>query len=149
MAGTYRVVESQPASWLDGQDTPGTVDGVDAGVASANDRITNIDLLWGSTGIEYNFGELLPGSIEGVVHADLNRNCVFEPFESPIANVKIELLNAQGRVLATTYTNAQGALSIRRTWRRAPTPSGKRSRRAIFRAARRLDRTAATTPYRI
>ncbi len=107
-AGTYRVIESQPADWLDGQDTAGRVDGVDSGIVSANDTINQVELLWGSAGTDYNFGELLPGSIQGVVHADLDRDCIFDPNEAPIAHVKIELLNASGVVIATTYTNNQG-----------------------------------------
>lgn len=107
-AGTYEVVETQPASWLDGKDTPGTVDGAGSGSVIANDSLGNIVLLWGSSGVEYNFGELLPGSIQGVVHADTDRDCIFDPTEDPIANVKIELLNAQSTVIATTYTNDQG-----------------------------------------
>ena len=63
-AGTYSVVEVQPAGWLDGKDTPGNSGGV-ADVSPPGDRISQITLNWGVNGIEYNFGELLPGSIAG------------------------------------------------------------------------------------
>ena len=107
-AGTYRLVESQPSDWLDGKDAAGRVDGLESGTVSANDTISGATLLWGSTGIEYNFGELLPGTIQGIVHADLDRDCVFDPTEHPISGVKIELLGAGGAVLATTYTDNHG-----------------------------------------
>ncbi len=107
-AGNYSILESQPDNWLDGKDTAGRVDTVPSGSAATNDRISNVELLWGSSGVEYNFGELLPGSIQGFVHADLNRNCIFESFEDPIANVKVELLDARGEVIGTTYTSDQG-----------------------------------------
>ena len=68
--GLYHVVEVlQPAGWLDGRDTAGTVDGQTRGTAFSNlDRIENIVLAGGSVGAEYNFGELLPVEIHGNVH---------------------------------------------------------------------------------
>ena len=107
-AGGFRVVESQPANWLDGQDTPGTIDGTPAGSRTANDTLQIERLRWGSTGENYNFGEFLPGTLQGTVHADLNRNCYFDTNEWPIAGVRIELLGANGVVVATTQTNASG-----------------------------------------
>ena len=107
-AGGYRLVENQPTDWLDGQDTPGTIDGAPAGSRVANDTLQIERLRWGSTGEDYNFGEFLPGTLQGVVHADLNRNCYFDTNEWPIAGVKIELLDRQGVVVATTFTNSSG-----------------------------------------
>ncbi len=62
--GTYRIVEvQQPAAYLDGLDTAGTVDGVTRGTAvNPGDNIENIFLGGGTRGIEYNFGEILPAS---------------------------------------------------------------------------------------
>ena len=77
-AGTYTVVEVQPAGWLDGKDTPGNSGGV-ADVSPPGDKISQITLTWGVDGIEYNFGELLPGSIAGRVHADRrHEDCDFD-----------------------------------------------------------------------
>ena len=75
---------------------------------ATNDVLSDAQLRWGSTGVDYNFGELLPGSIQGLVFADLDRDCVFDPTEYPIAGVKIELLNERGTVVATTFTNSAG-----------------------------------------
>ena len=61
-AGTYAVMEIHPAGWLDGIDTPGNLGGV-ADVSPPGDMISQIMINWGQMGIEYNFGELLPGSI--------------------------------------------------------------------------------------
>ena len=73
-----------------------------------------VSLLEGTAGLNYNFGELKPGSISGKVHADLNGNCVFEPSdgEHPLAGVAIELLNENGQVidgrpLSLDYDNEQ------------------------------------------
>ena len=63
--GTYRIVEvQQPAGYLDGLDTAGTVDGVRRGTAvNPGDSIEDIFLGGGTRGIEYNFGEILPVSL--------------------------------------------------------------------------------------
>ncbi|MFT5527519.1 MAG: serine-aspartate repeat-containing protein C/D/E, partial [Pirellulaceae bacterium] len=43
--GVYQVVEDHPATWIDGLDTPGTVDGVDSGsVSNPGDSLVQIDL---------------------------------------------------------------------------------------------------------
>ncbi len=108
-ADQYTLVETQPSGWLDGLDTPGTVDGRNSGVADmAGDALRSVVLKWGSEGLEYNFGELLPGSIQGLVHADTERNCTLDPGEALIAGVTIELLDGEGRVLAKTTTDSQG-----------------------------------------
>ncbi len=61
--GTYRVQEVQPAGYLDGKDTLGTIGGTIRG-AVAQDQF-EIQLGASENGVEYNFGErgLLPGSI--------------------------------------------------------------------------------------
>jgi hypothetical protein len=66
--------------------------------------ISQIAINWGQTGFEYNFGELLPGSIAGrvVVCADAVGSDV------PIPGVRVDLLDAQGNVLQTTFTDVDG-----------------------------------------
>jgi protocatechuate 3,4-dioxygenase beta subunit len=108
-AGQYSVRESQPSGWRDGLDAAGTIAGAPVGTAqNPGDLLTAITLGWGRRGIEYNFGELLPASLTGRVHEDLSRNCTFDADEKPIGGVVVELLNAEGVVLATTRTDALG-----------------------------------------
>ena len=107
-AGKYTVVENQPAGWVDGQDSLGTVDGVPNGVR-ANDRLSQITLKWGQAGTEYNFGELQWSRIAGYVFSDPNQNCVREDSEAALAGVVIELLDETGRVVATQQTQADGS----------------------------------------
>jgi len=108
-ADTYSVVESQPTGFLDGKDTPGTVDGVAVGQAvNPGDEIEDVQLRWGDDAVQYNFGELLTGSIEGFVHTELNDDCVFDDTEDPIAGVTVELLDEDGLVIATTETDGNG-----------------------------------------
>lgn len=52
--GTYKVNETQPAGYMDGKDSVGSVGGT-----LANDMISDINLVSGANGINYNFGERL------------------------------------------------------------------------------------------
>ena len=108
-AGTYKVQELQPSSYVDGKDQTGTVNGITRG-ESMNDMHVNIELKGGEKGIRHNFGEIQLASVSGFVHADMNGNCTLDANSSdePLANVTLELLNADGQVVATTQTNANG-----------------------------------------
>ncbi len=110
--GTYRVVEVvQPANYIDGLDTPGTVNGTPRGtVVNPGDSLENILLGGGQAGINYNFGEIEPGSISGVVHlTDKYGNCFSEEaLNRPLAGVTVMLRDAQGNILKTTTTNDKG-----------------------------------------
>jgi serine-aspartate repeat-containing protein C/D/E len=102
--GTYSVREVQPAIWLDGKDKEGSHGGV-----ATNDLISQIVLDFGDDAVEYNFGELKPGSIRGTVHADPGEDCNFDDPQNMLEGVRIDLLDASGNVLATTFTDENGA----------------------------------------
>lgn len=103
--GTYTISEVQPLDWLDGMDAAGTAGGT---ATNPGDTIAGAVLTPGLHADEYNFGELLPASIRGRVHADTNGNCTLDPGEKPIAGVTIQLFDAHGTLVATTKTNAAG-----------------------------------------
>ena len=104
--GTYTVRQAeQPAGWYDGKETVGSAGGT---ADHAGDKITDIKLDPGVQAIAYNFGELPPGSIAGSVFRDDDGDGSHDAGEPAIANVKIELLDANGNVVATTYTDANG-----------------------------------------
>lgn len=105
-AGEYHVHQTQPGDFIDGRDTLGTVDGSAAG--QVMDDMFWVTLDGGDNGVEYNFGELMPASISGLVHVDENGNCIHEDGEIVLADVTIELLDASGAVIATTTTDANG-----------------------------------------
>ena len=108
-AGTYALQETQPAGYLDGTDAAGTVGGAAAGTAvNPGDEIRDVPLRWGDAGRDYDFGELLSGSLAGYVHTELDGDCEFDAAESPLAGVTVELLDRSGQVLATTQTDAGG-----------------------------------------
>ncbi|MFN3152565.1 SdrD B-like domain-containing protein [Bremerella sp.] len=107
--GVYRIVETQPTGYLDGLDAAGTINGSTVGSATnPGDVIHTIDLKFGQSGIEYDFGEVLPTSIGGFVHVDPNQDCIFDPGEQPLSGVKITLLDESGNEIATTFTDANG-----------------------------------------
>ncbi len=104
--GKYTVRETQPVGYFQG----GQKAGSGGGNASVADVISSIDLSAGSQFTDYDFCEVLPGSLAGVVFADLDFDCLLDANESTLAGVKIELLDSTtGAVLASTLTNAQGA----------------------------------------
>jgi protocatechuate 3,4-dioxygenase beta subunit len=105
--GVYTIREVQPAGYLDGLDTAGSAGGT---AINPGDQIVSIPLnkASGQTEINYDFGELLPGSIKGRVFADPDRNCEFGPESWPIADVTVWLLDANGNRIRSTKTNADG-----------------------------------------
>ncbi|MEN1678763.1 MAG: SdrD B-like domain-containing protein [Planctomycetota bacterium] len=102
--GKYTVIESQPAGYYDGKDTPGST----GGTAAVNDVIAEIMLAFGDNSVENNFGELLGGSIAGRVHASTGPDCDFDSPDILLEGVTIELLDAAGAVIETTTTDANG-----------------------------------------
>ncbi len=112
--GEYKIREQQPDDFDDGKDTVGTVDGVTNG-EHGNDEFCVIILDGGDEGVEYNFGELKLAEISGFVHVDNDGDCVFgtTPADRPLAGVTMELLDADGNVLATTTTAQDGSYSFK------------------------------------
>lgn len=104
-AGTYCVMEIHPDNWIDGIDTEGSLGG---SPDNPGDMICEITLDFGDNAVEYNFGELLPGSIAGRVHSTNDGDCDFDDPGPPIEGVEIQLLNSDGVVIKTTTTDANG-----------------------------------------
>ena len=105
--GTYSVVEIQPEGFLDGGDVVGNVDNQSVGT-SINDRFDGIVVGSDQTATRYDFCEHEPASIKGTVYHDRNDNGIQDAGEEGIANVVIELMDADGNILQTTTTDANG-----------------------------------------
>lgn len=103
-SGTYTIRETQPDGFFQG----GQVAGSGGGDDRVEDVISAILLSSGQSLVNYNFCELLPGSISGKVFSDVNTNSVFDDDESPIAGVPIDLINSSGTVIERTFTDADG-----------------------------------------
>lgn len=102
---TYGVAETQPGGYYDGLDTAGTEGGT---AHNPGDSITGAVLGVAVHGKNYNFGELPPASISGLVHGELNGDCIPDPGEPLLEGVTIYLLDASGNRIAATETDAAG-----------------------------------------
>ena len=60
----------------------------------------------------YNFAELLPATISGIVFVDQNNTGQYQSGDALISNVTIDLLNSAGSQVAQTTTDANGAYSF-------------------------------------
>ena len=112
--GTYDIIEvTQPAGLQDGRDSAGTINGVTVGTADEpGDALRQIRLDGGSSGIEYNFGELALGSLSGYVYlAAPGQVCGSKDdgVSTPLAGVLIELYGESGTLVAHTTTGADGS----------------------------------------
>lgn len=119
IAGTYKILESQPATFNDGKDTLGTVAGADGSQASsgliADDAFCDIVLEGGDQGTEYNFGELRLASIAGNVWADGDGDkSTFDESagDEVIAGVEMILFDGAGNEVARTLTDENGDYSF-------------------------------------
>jgi SdrD B-like domain len=111
--GTYGVREYHPDGWLDGKDKAGDHGGAAASEAGGPvDKIFGAVLNYGDHAVEYNFGELLPGSISGRVHADHHEDCDFDNPEILLEGVQIDLLDANGNFIRSTFTDENGEYSF-------------------------------------
>ncbi|HEV8062677.1 MAG TPA: SdrD B-like domain-containing protein, partial [Gemmataceae bacterium] len=108
--GTYTIVETQPANYLDGKTTAGSAGGI-AGI----NQISSIALASAINGVSYNFGEISNGTLSGKVYVDNNDNGVLDPGEPGIASVTLTLTgtNDLGTAISlTTATAADGTYSF-------------------------------------
>lgn len=103
-AGGYTVRELQPVGWLHGGQMAGSHGGDD----SAADVISSVAIGWGDRLTQYNFCEIEPSKISGFVWQETDLDRVFDADESPIPNVKVELVDASGNVVDVTTTDADG-----------------------------------------
>ncbi len=108
--GTYTITESAPSGYFEGKNTAGTAGGTVTG-----DVISGITLAAGITASEYNFANITPSTISGVVYYDVNQNGVLDSHDFGIAHVTITLdgTNDLGQsVQMTTVTNNNGDYSF-------------------------------------
>lgn len=98
--GTYGVAETQPAEYYDGKEHIGSAGGQNL----INDNLTGANLGSGTSGIHYDFGELVAATISGHVYVDANRNGTFDKGETPLAGVTVTLLDASGNPTSQTRT---------------------------------------------
>jgi SdrD B-like domain len=115
--GTYTITESAPSGYFEGKNTAGTAGGTVSG-----DVISGITLIAGVDASGYNFADLTPSTLSGVVYYDLNHNDVMgshndvmDSVDFGIAHVTVTLngTNDLGQSIhMTTVTNNNGVYSF-------------------------------------
>ncbi len=105
LPGIYGVAERQPSAYLDGLDAAGSAGGA---AHNPGDSITGANLTPATHAVDYNFGEIRPASISGMVFLDRDANGGFDSGEDPLAGVTVYLLDATGHRIASTRTDSQG-----------------------------------------
>ena len=106
----YVITETQPATYADGAETVGRLNGTAAGALAGNDRIGGL-VYTGGSGDGYDFGEQ-GASIAGTVFNDVNGNGKREPGDLPLAGVTLTLTgtDASGQpVTRSTVTARDGS----------------------------------------
>lgn len=94
---TYTIVEEQPDGLLDGQDVPGALGGTVDNTGDS-DAITNIEVHAGDRDAPgYNFAELQPSRIQGLVWEDFNDDGEVDFGEKAIAGASIRLMGTDDR----------------------------------------------------
>src|SRR4029078_8940162 len=78
-------------------------------VAGVSSRLTGANIGSDVDAVQYDFCEKPPSSISGRVHADSSPDCDFDnPDNRWLAGVTIDLLDKDGKVIATTVTDVNG-----------------------------------------
>jgi uncharacterized repeat protein (TIGR01451 family) len=104
--GSYTLIETQPAQYQDGGDTPGTAGG--SALPPPGDTISGISLAAAQDATGYLFGEHGPGAeLSGSVWFDTNHNGARDPNEQGLPNWTVQLF-LQGVQVASTTTDATG-----------------------------------------
>ena len=95
--GTYTITETQPAGFLDGQETVGSQGSGTINNLADSNTISAIALTQGVDGSGNNFGELAPGSFSGIVYDDRNNDGLVDSGESGIPNASVVLSGVDDR----------------------------------------------------
>ncbi len=93
-AGTYTIVETQPAAFTDGKEKEGTFGGTVA-TTPGNNTIATITVPAGQDGTGYLFGER-GTAINGTVYVDVDGDGTRDPGEAPVAGVIVTLKDSAG-----------------------------------------------------
>ncbi|MCH5374481.1 MAG: carboxypeptidase regulatory-like domain-containing protein, partial [Planctomycetes bacterium] len=115
--GRYSIRQVQPSGYFDGSQRPGS----HGGDTSVPNLISAILVPAGESLTDYDFCEVPPSSLSGLVHVDANQNCRFDNGEAALGGVTIRLLDSDGKIVATTTTDAAGR------YRFANLPAGRYS----------------------
>ena len=107
-AGPYFVQFARPAGYQPTLSNRGGNDAVDSD-ASQTTGNTTVTALWsGENDLTWDAGFYRPASVGDYVWLDEDWDGVQDPGEAGLANVRMQLLNTNGTVVATTWTDVNG-----------------------------------------
>ncbi len=112
--GTYQVRETQPTGYFSVGSIVGKVGGNTVGstVAGDKDILTEITIPLGDMhGVRYDFAEALAAAVSGYVYVDADNDGVFDPGETPLAGVQIQVIpvnTISPQSVITLVTDANG-----------------------------------------
>ena len=115
--GTYTLTFSKPAGYTASPADQGGNDATDSDANSTTGVTPSITIVAGTNNTTIDAGFYLTPiatnvTIGDFVFLDCNKNGIQDANEGGVANVKVELRNAAGTIVATTTTNASGAYSF-------------------------------------
>jgi hypothetical protein len=107
--GNYTITETEPAGYLHGKDSLGSLGGT-----PVSGQAMTVTVGTSASGTNYNFGELTPGRLSGFVYIDGNNNGIKDAGEPGVAGVTITLTGTSdtGPVSLTTATAGDGNYQI-------------------------------------
>jgi uncharacterized repeat protein (TIGR01451 family) len=105
-ASGYTITETQPSSYLEGKDQLGSL----GGSAAVQDVFSGIVVGYGASGVHYNFGELKPVTVSGVVFDNSKEDDGhFHPATDPGLNgvtIKLTGTDVNGNAVSLTTTTS-------------------------------------------
>ncbi|WP_338663291.1 SdrD B-like domain-containing protein [Pararoseomonas sp. SCSIO 73927] len=107
--GTYQVGFVTPAGTVFSAQDQGGNDAVDSDASPANGRTAAITLASGGSAANVSAGVFTPTTVSGSAFVDANGDGVLSGGEAGAAGVAVQLLAADGTVVATTTTSDTGA----------------------------------------
>ncbi len=111
LPGSYQLSKTRLPPFIDGQVSVGTL----GGSIQDGQQFHSIDLLGGDEGTDYNFGQLEPSTLAGLVYQDPNQNDVPDEGERGLAGVTVIVngVDHQGnRVFLTATTDQYGQYTV-------------------------------------
>ena len=110
----YTITEVQPGGFVDGAETAGAPFGGTVSDALGSNTISGIVIPVGNnSGSGYNFGEVLPSSLSGIVYSDANNDGFVQITETLLDGVPVDItgIDFLGQAVSISTTTVGGAYS--------------------------------------
>ena len=127
LPGEFEIIQRTPSGLFDGPEIVGTVNGKPSGFIIDNDHFSGLQLSAGQSGRDFNFIELMPASLSGLVYQDgdaiivdqdvflddvVCRDGQFTDDDTAIAGVTLMLWNEAGQLVTATESGHDGSFTF-------------------------------------